>query len=131
MNEVETLAMQYKTANEQNAHCAMVMRLAKPATDILPGLNHNKVELIHAALGLSGETGEVVDIIKKYAINGKLLDVVHLIEEVGDVLWYIQLMCINLNIPMTEILTLNRQKLEKRFPEGYSDKAAAAQADKK
>ncbi len=87
-------------------------------------------EVLHAALGLSGEVGEVVDLIKKDVAYGKSIPMDKFVEELGDVLHYLCRLCdfagINLNI----LMQANVEKLEKRYQEGYSNEAAIAQADK-
>jgi len=75
-----------------------------------------------AAMGLAGEAGEVVEIMKKHLLHGKELDESKLIDEMGDVLWYFTLLMNIYNIRLEEILYLNQLKLEKRHsqtPEHY------------
>ncbi len=91
----------------------------------------SKVEdLVHAALGLSGEAGEFTDAVKKSYIYGKPLDVHNLIEELGDAMWYIALAASKLGVGLEDIMQLNIQKLQRRYPEKYSDADAIARADK-
>lgn len=78
--------------------------------------------LLNAALGLSGETGEVADLIKKSMFQGHELDKEHLKEELGDVLWYLAEACEGLNTTLEDIALMNIQKLEKRFPDHSFDK---------
>jgi NTP pyrophosphatase (non-canonical NTP hydrolase) len=86
--------------------------------------------LLHAALGIGGEAGEIVDAIKKHWVTGKPLDRENLVEEIGDVMFYMQALCNQLGITMTDAVIANMDKLNKRYPEGYSDAAAIARADK-
>lgn len=77
-----------------------------------------------AALGLSGESGEVADIIKKYLYHGHALDKTKLKSELGDILWYIHLMADTLGLTLEEIQKYNIDKLRQRYPEGFdSDKS--------
>lgn len=69
----------------------------------------------NAAMGLSGETGEVVDIIKKHLYQGHKLNVEHIREEVGDILWYIALLADTVDLDVEEIMEENIEKLEKRY----------------
>ena len=82
------------------------------------------------AMGLAGECGEVVDLLKKHIWQGKELDINDLIEEVGDVLWYIANLCNVNNITMEECMLTNVNKLRKRYPSGFSIKDANERKDK-
>ena len=81
-------------------------------------------------MGLAGEIGEVVDIMKKHIYQGKELDITDVIEEVGDVLWYIANFCNVNNITMDECMESNIKKLRKRFPNGFTTKDANERKDK-
>ena len=70
-------------------------------------------------LGLAGESGEVVDIIKKYLVAGKEIDKNHLVEELGDVMWYIAEACKFFDLSMQEIARVNIEKMAKRYPNGF------------
>lgn len=86
--------------------------------------------LLHGAVGVAGEAGELLDAIKKAWVYNKPLDEQNLIEELGDVLWYVQHIANHLNVPLETIMYANMEKLKRRYPEGYSDQAAQARADK-
>ena len=81
-------------------------------------------------MGLSGETGETVDIFKKHIYQGKDLDINDVIEEIGDILWYIANLCNVNKITMKECMESNVEKLRKRYPNGFSIKDALERADK-
>ena len=81
-------------------------------------------------MGLAGEIGEVIDIMKKHIYQGKELDITDVIEEVGDVLWYIANFCNVNNITMDECMESNIKKLRKRFPDGFTIKDANERKDK-
>ena len=81
-------------------------------------------------MGLAGETGETVDIFKKHIYQGKDLDINDVIEEVGDILWYIANLCNVNKITMKECMESNVEKLRKRYPNGFSIKDALERADK-
>lgn len=70
-------------------------------------------------LGLAGESGEVADIIKKHLLHGKPLDREHLVEELGDVAWYLFHTLDTFGITLNEVLDYNVVKLCDRYPEGY------------
>lgn len=71
------------------------------------------------ALGVTGEAGEVADIIKKHLYHGKPLDKVHLVEEMGDVLYYIQALCNMYSVSLEYVMVKNSEKLKKRYPNGF------------
>src|SRR3990167_2912514 len=71
-------------------------------------------------LGLTGETGEVADYLKKVYGHGHKLDEVKLKKELGDVLWYVADICTKLNVSLDEVAKLNIEKLKNRYPEGFS-----------
>lgn len=76
--------------------------------------------LSNAALGLAGEAGEFADSVKKVMYQGHALSREHLIEEVGDLLWYCALAARGLRISLGDIADRNIQKLMKRYPDGFS-----------
>lgn len=81
-------------------------------------------------MGLAGETGEVVDMFKKHIYQGKVLDICDVIEEIGDVLWYVANLCNVNNITIEECMLNNAEKLRKRYPNGFSIKDANERKDK-
>lgn len=87
-------------------------------------------ELIHATLGIAGESGEVVDIIKKHVAYGKNLDLVKLADELGDLFHYMSRVMYLTGITLEEIQTANLTKLRARYPSGYTHKDAINQRDK-
>lgn len=87
-------------------------------------------DLVHAALGIAGESGEFVDAIKKSSVYGKTLDRDNCIEELGDLMWYMALACRALGTSFETLWETNIEKLRKRYPEQYSDFAATQRADK-
>lgn len=102
-------------------------------------LGNEALDLHHATTGMSGEAGEALDITKKIWIYNQTLETVnksgvthrtHLIEEAGDMLFYIQALCNHLGVSLEHLVTINMDKLERRYPTGYSDQAALERADK-
>lgn len=82
--------------------------------------NGSKYEqLINGALGLTGEAGECADMIKKYAFQGHSLSGQELLKELGDVLWYVALMCEGLGTTMDTPMEMVIEKLKKRYPDGF------------
>lgn len=74
--------------------------------------------------GLTGEAGEVADLIKKHVFHGHELDRNKLAKELGDVLWYIAAFCKDLGLDMEQIAQGNIDKLKARYPEGFSEAAS-------
>ena len=88
------------------------------------------LKLVHAAMGIAGEAGEVVDAVKKHWVYGKPLDTENVLEECGDILFYVSA-CLNLcGYSLNDAMTHNMDKLNKRYPLGYTDAAAITRADK-
>lgn len=79
------------------------------------------LQLTNYALGLTGEAGEVADIIKKGVFHGHHLDKEEIEKELGDVLWYIANLCETLNIDLDKVAMKNLDKLRRRYPEGFSE----------
>ena len=75
--------------------------------------------LLNGVLGLTGEAGEFADIIKKWIFHEKELDMTHAKKELGDVLWYVALICESFDWKLDEIMTMNVEKLMQRYPEGF------------
>lgn len=84
-----------------------------------PALNKKDV-LINGVMGLCGETGEVIDIVKKHLAQGHQLDREALIKELGDVAWYLAETAYALDVSLEEVCQRNIDKLRARYPEGFS-----------
>ena len=93
-------------------------------------ISPNTFDLLHATLGITGEAGELADAVKKSIFYGKPLDTVNAREEIGDIMWYIALACRTLDFDLDELLQENIAKLQKRYPEKYSDEHATLRLDK-
>lgn len=109
--------------NSMTAYSTFVAALAKDMGDTV-------LDRLHAAVGISGEAGELLDAVKKNWAYNKPLDVENVAEELGDLLFYVQLLMILCNLDIDTILQMNVTKLQKRYPNGYSDAAAQLRADK-
>lgn len=77
-------------------------------------------ELANYSLGLVCEAGEVGDILKKMLFHGHNLDRDGVIKEMGDVLWYMSNICNILNIKLSDVARINLDKLDRRYPNGFS-----------
>lgn len=91
-----------------------------------PCLQH----LIHAHLGMSSETGEIGDAIKKCVIYGQPLDTENIEEELGDVLWYVALAATAVGTSLEDIMEANIEKLKVRYPEKFTEEHAKKRLDK-
>lgn len=86
--------------------------------------SHSLSRIDHAIKGLVTEAGELEDVLKKQFIYGKAIDRVNLVEEAGDILWYLALLLRTLESSFEEAMEKNVAKLKKRFPEGFSEERA-------
>jgi NTP pyrophosphatase (non-canonical NTP hydrolase) len=86
--------------------------------------------LAHAALGIAGEAGEIVDAVKKTWIYDKALDLENVKEEAGDLLFYLVAIGKLCGFSLEDAMRYNMAKLAKRYPSGYTNEAAIARADK-
>lgn len=81
--------------------------------------NYDFGGILNACLGLSGEIGEFNDMIKKWIFHEKGLDIEHAKKELGDIMWYIAMMCHSLDWDLDEIMQMNIDKLQTRYPDGF------------
>ena len=91
---------------------------AQAMTTLNPALSRKEV-LINSVMGLCGESGEAIDIVKKHIFQGHELDREHLIEELGDVAWYLAVSCEAVGVTLGEAMQRNVDKLKKRYPDGF------------
>lgn len=112
-------------------HPELVSALAKPGQDIVATLTPEDAHALHMAVGVAGEAGELLDAVKKAAIYRKPLDRENVIEELGDLEFYMEGLRQGLGISREETIAHNIAKLSKRYSSGsYSDKHAQERADK-
>ena len=96
----------------------------KSAMSTLNPMLDKKDVLINSVMGLCGESGEAIDIVKKWLMQGHELDKEHLIKELGDVAWYLAEAATALDVPLETILRGNLDKLQKRYPNGFDTQAS-------
>lgn len=93
-----------------------------------------KMDMIHAALGLTSDAGEYATLVKAHVIYGKELNIVGadgVLKELGDVLWFLARAASAHGLTLEEIALANNEKLlRQHYPNGYSDEAAIARADR-
>ena len=78
--------------------------------------------LLLGVIGLCGEAGEAIDHIKKVRFHGHSLDRDYMCKELGDIAWYLAETAWALDIPLEEIFVKNLEKLQKRYPQGFSSR---------
>ena len=111
-------------------HHELVRQLAKPGEEIIDDLTPTQAFVLHMAIGVSGEAGELLDAIKKFAIYQKPLDLENVVEELGDIEFYLQGIRQAFCIDREYVLQQNIEKLRKRYGETYTNEAAQRRADK-
>lgn len=80
--------------------------------------------ILHAAIGLCTESGELIDALKKSTFYGRELDVVNVKEEAGDILWYLAILFDELGTDFETEMQRVISKLEARFPDKFTEDAA-------
>lgn len=86
--------------------------------------------LINSVMGLCGESGEAIDIVKKWFAHGHELDREHLKKELGDIAWYLAEAATALDVSLEEVFEANIEKLKKRYPEGFETEKSINRAEK-
>ena len=94
-----------------------------------PALDKKDV-LINSVMGLCGESGEAIDIVKKWLMQGHELDREHLVRELGDVAWYLAEAATALDVPLEAVFQGNLDKLRQRFPNGFDTGASVNRNDR-
>lgn len=87
-------------------------------TTLNPELSKKDV-LINSVMGLCGESGEAIDLVKKWLAQGHALDKEALIKELGDVAWYLAEAATALDVPLEAVFQGNLDKLRSRYPQGF------------
>lgn len=117
--------------NEKIEYSSMVRFLKKPGEVIVSELSATDADLIHMTMGVCGESGELLDAVKKAVIYRKNLDIENVIEELGDLEFYLEGIRQILNLTRDQILEANINKLSKRYNNlKYSDAQAQERKDK-
>lgn len=85
-----------------------------------PNLDKKEI-LINGVMGLCGESGEVIDLVKKHLAQGHPLDKEKMAKELGDVAWYLAECAYAIDFDLEDIFQMNIEKLKKRYPEGFDE----------
>lgn len=75
--------------------------------------------LLNGVMGLNGESGECIDVLKKYLFQGHELDEEKLMDELSDVMWYAAITATGLGVTLDEVMEHNVEKLKNRYPDGF------------
>ena len=75
--------------------------------------------LLNGVMGLNGEAGECIDMVKKHLFQGHELDKEHMAKELGDCMWYLAVASQGIGYDLDIIAKMNVEKLKKRYPEGF------------
>lgn len=109
----------------------MVASLSKPGEQIKNELTPKQAHLLHMAVGISGEAGELLDAVKKHVIYQEPLNLINVVEELGDLEFFLEGIRSSLGISRDEVLAKNIIKLSVRYLSGtYSNQQAQQRADK-
>ena len=82
------------------------------------------IRLLHSAMGVSTEAGELLDALKKHIYYGKKLDETNLQEELGDLFWYLAIMADELDVDFESLMHKNIEKLRARYGEKFTSQKA-------
>ena len=107
------------TSDESKDFVAMSDRLVE-----LDRQGINIERLLTGAVGLSAEAGELMEIVKKLIFQGKPVNeetIFHMKRELGDVMWYVMQVLMSLGVSIEEVVEMNVEKLQKRYPGGEFD----------
>lgn len=104
------------TGNEYQKKAMRTASANKTKSWIMTGY---KQLLLNGVMGLNGEAGECIDIVKKHLFQGHDLDRDKLIDELSDVMWYVAITAQGLGVSLDEIMQHNVDKLLKRYPNGF------------
>jgi len=107
-----------------NEYQSLAMRTVNPDLD-------KRDMLINSVMGLCGESGEAIDIVKKWYAHGHELDKEHFAKELGDICWYLAEAATAIGVDLESIMAANIEKLRKRYPEGFSTADSISRVDTK
>ena len=104
------------TANEYQRRALRTLNPALSGKDVL----------INGVMGLCGESGEAIDLVKKHLAQGHPLDRDALVGELGDVAWYLAETAHAIGYSLNDIFAMNIEKLKKRYPDGFEESRSLA-----
>lgn len=92
-------------------------------------ISDRDIMAVWTALGLSGEAGELANLIKKGVFHRHGIDLLKVEDEIGDVMWYVAGLCTTLRLSLSSIMDMNIAKLEVRYPNGFSSEDSKKRVD--
>lgn len=111
------------------AYRMMVKRLQAPI--ILPkGMTTREDIILHAALGMADEAGEIISIVKSHLYYGKPYSGKHILEELGDLFHFMMYLMLEYSWTLDDVMSANTRKLAKRYPDGFNVEDAIKRMDK-
>lgn len=126
-NEYQKLAMRTNDGKCTDRLCGLMERIEDYNSGTRIGKHVEEIDVggvINGLFGLSGEVGELTDMVKKWIFHNKSFDITHAQKELGDVMWYIAMTCESFGWSLDEIMQMNIDKLKKRYPDGFDTERA-------
>lgn len=118
----------YEIRNENRKQLTVNDYQKLAMTTLNPALDKKDV-LINGVMGLCGESGEAIDIVKKWLAQGHELDKEKLAKELGDIAWYLAETAYALDLPLESVFRKNIEKLKKRYPEGFETERSVSRTE--
>lgn len=115
---------------KETLYAEFVSERFKDPSDITKEFTEHKASVLHATIGICGEAGELLDTVKKYFAYNKDLDLENIVEELGDIEFYLQALRDELQLSREDIINANIEKLSKRYPTAFSNELAQLRLDK-
>lgn len=125
VTENEALKAAVKDEMTANEYQALAMRTC-PVELRVPDCERS---IVHGVMGLNGEAGEAIDILKKAMFQGHDLDTEHLAKELGDVAWYLAVTANAIGYSLEDIFKMNIEKLKARYPYGFDTEKSTNRAE--
>ena len=86
-------------------------------------------DMVIGSMGLNGEAGEVIDLVKKFMAQGHELDREHIAEELGDTLYYLAITALSIGKKLDDIMEANIEKLKRRYPSGFDSERSVNRSE--
>lgn len=115
--------------DDLSVNCSAFMKYAEQGFNENQTGNHH-LDVLHCAVGMSGESGEVLDHIKKHIFHGKKISKTDMIDEIGDTIWYMFNLMRLYGISFSKVLKANKIKLDTRYPNGRTKNILIGEKDK-
>lgn len=132
-----------KATEDENEYYNYLLDLVNDSQHLPSNMNDYQIKALRTAsklskhdliyngvLGLNGESGELADLLKKSMFQGHPMNHDKMVEELGDVLWYVAILAKGLGMNLSEVATRNIEKLMKRYPEGFDAERSINRDDK-